>query len=171
MAQQLTLNGFDDLGTRRFGGLEIKGNPRTARPISFSKPVHLVLKSEFARGKKSFLRKTFGSRIESSARRLAKLTNLRLFRFVNAGDHLQLIVLVRSRKAFNKFVRAFTGFVARVMLDAERGRAQDKKFWIARPFTRILNWKSEFAKCKLLLEAKILAACGFDLSADADSSA
>lgn len=171
MAQQLTLNCFDDLGTRRFGGLEIKGNPRTARPISFSKPVHLVLKSKFARGNKSFLRRPFVSRIESSARRLAKLTNMRLLRFINAGDHLQLIVLVRSRKAFNKFVRAFTGYVARVMLNAERGRAQEKKFWIARPFTRILNWKSELAHCKLHLESKILAACGFDLSDDADSTA
>lgn len=161
MAQQMVLNGFDDLGTKRFGGLQIKGNPRNARPISLSKPVHLVLKSELAKGRYSFLRKANASRIEASARRFAKLTNLRLFRFVNAGDHLQLIVQIRSRKAFHKFVRAFSGFVARIVLDVERGRAQNKKFWIARPFTRILNWSAEFAKCKLVLDKKIFFALGF----------
>lgn len=171
MAQQMVLNGFDDLGTKRFGGLQIKGNPRNARPISLSKPVHLVLKSELAKGRYSFLRKANASRIEASARRLAKLTNLRLFRFVNAGDHLQLIVQMRSRKAFHKFVRAFSGFVARIVLDVERGRAQNKKFWIARPFTRILSWSAEFAKCKLLLEKKIFIASGFDFSTEVDSTA
>lgn len=161
MAQQMTFNGFEDLGTKRFGGLELKGNPRNARPISLSRPVHLVLKSELAKGHRSFLRKTYASRIEASVRRLSKLTNLRVYRFVNAGDHLQLILQVRSRKAFHKFVRALTGHIARIVLDAERGRAQEKKFWIARPFTRILDWKKEFTKCKLFIEKKRLLALGF----------
>jgi REP element-mobilizing transposase RayT len=165
MAQQLAFKGFDDLGTKRFGGLLLKGNPRNARPISLKKPVHLVLKSELAVGSKSFLRKPYASRIETSVRRLSKLTNIRVFRFVNAGDHIQLILQVQSRKAFNKFVRAFSGYVARVVLDAEKGRARERKFWIARPFTRILSWKQEFAKCKLLIEKKLFFAAGFHADA------
>ncbi len=161
MAQQMTFNGFEDLGTKRFGGLHLKGNPRNARPISLSRPIHLVLKSELAKGNRSFLRKTYASRIEASVRRLSKLTNLRVFLFVNAGDHIQLILQIRSRKSFHKFVRALSGHIARIVLDAERGRAQEKKFWIARPFTRILNWKQEFAKCKLLMEKKLFYALGF----------
>ncbi len=160
MAQQLAFEEFNDLGTKRFGGLHLKGNPRTARPISLKKPVHLVLKSEFAKGERSFLRKPFASRIEASARRLAKLTNLRIFRFVNAGDHLQLIVHIRSRKAFHKFVRALSGHVARIVLDAEKGRARGKKFWIARPYTQILNWKN-FSKAAQWLRQQLEVVAGF----------
>jgi REP element-mobilizing transposase RayT len=161
MAQQLAFKGFDDLGTKRFGGLQLKGNPRIARPISLKKPVHLVLKSELARGSRSFLRKPFEARIEASVRRLSKLTNIRVFRFVNAGDHLQLILHIRSRKAFHKFVRALSGHIARIVLDAERGRAQEKKFWIARPFTRILNWKKDFIQCKNHIAKNLIFALGF----------
>jgi hypothetical protein len=62
-------------------------------------------------------------------------------------------------------VRALSGYVARIVLDAEKGRAQNKKFWIARPFTRILNWKEDFISCKMFIEKKLFFALGFKLSA------
>lgn len=160
MAQQMTFRGFEDWGTKRFGGLTLKGNPRHARPISLSRPVHLVLKSHFAKGSHSFLRRPYASRIEGLVHSLARLTNLKVYRFVNSGDHLQLIVHTRSRRAFNKFVRALSGIVARLVLDAERGRGQEKKFWVARPFTRILSWQKEFPLAKKI-ETNFFVAIGF----------
>ncbi len=154
------LPGFKQMGEKQFGGGLLRGNPRGARPISTKRPMHLVLKSSMATGKRSFLMPERSKRIEEMIHRLGKLQGVRIYRFANSGNHLHLLVLPRSRKAFSQFVRSISGVAARLSLEKERGKARppDSKdattrkrsiapkpaFWDARPFTRIVDWGREF---------------------------
>ena len=144
------LPGFKELGVRRFGGALLKGNPRSARPLSTKRPLHLVMRSSMAVGKRSLLQPDRAGRVEKMVHRLGKHQGVKILRFANGGNHLHLLVRPRSRKAFHSFVRALSGVAARLSLERERGKAATKKsknsyrspedFWDARPFTRIIDW-------------------------------
>lgn len=159
--KQSYLPGFEKLGAKEFGGTALKGNPREARPISTRKPIHLVMRSSLARGERSFLKEKRARRIESLVRRLAKSKGVKVYRFANSGNHLHFLLLPSSRAAFNAYVRAVSGLIARIALGTERGSGQGLKFWDARPYTRVVEWGREFkAVCRYVLQ-NTLEALGF----------
>ena len=159
MARQIPFPGFEKLKAKDFGGSLVKGNPREARPISLKRPIHLVMRSGLARGERSLLRRE--RQIRSLIQRTGRAQGVRIYRVANAGNHLHLIVLPRSRPAFHAFVRAITGLIARLMLGAEKGNASQIKFWDARPFTRILEWGKDYRQsCRYLIQ-NTLEALGF----------
>lgn len=160
-AQQPFLLGFERLGVREFGGSLIKGNPREARPIALKRPMHLVMRSTLATGGLSFLHPVRARKIEAAVLRLGRKSGVRVYRFSNSGNHLHLVILPRSRVAFRTFVRAITGIIARITLGAERGNALGKKFWDARPYTRILEWGREFKIVAAYVRQNTLEALGF----------
>lgn len=152
---------FENLKVKTFGGSQLKGNAREARPISTNRPLHLVLRSSLASGERSFLRKCRVTRIRDLIRRAAAAHDVRVYRYANAGNHLHLVILPRSRVAFNRFIREITGKIARLTLGVERGRPQSLKFWDARPFTRIVEWGRDFRRVSDYLGQNILEALGF----------
>lgn len=144
-----------------FGGSLLKGHPRHGRPISVKRPMHLVMRSSLAKGERSFLHPSRSRRIRYLVYQLARRSNLRVYRFANAGNHLHLIVRASSRISFRAYIRALTGLIARMVLKAERGRRALQKFWEARPFSRILEWGRNYAgACRYLLQNS-LEALGF----------
>lgn len=135
---------------RQFGGMLLKGNAKTARPLSTKHAIHLVLKSKLATGSRSFLAARNSKRIDTILRRTAKSKGIRLYRLVNVGNHLHLVMRLdratplAGRRAFCSFIRAVTGLIARQVMGAERNRGQGIKFWQARPFTRLVSWGRDF---------------------------
>ncbi|NUJ57979.1 transposase, partial [Cobetia marina] len=89
-------------------------------------------------------------RVETIVRGLAKRKGIRLYHFVNVGNHLHLVLKIDrkqlrvGRDAFQSFIRAATGLIARHVLRAERGSAKQMKFWQARPFTRLIAWGRDY---------------------------
>jgi hypothetical protein len=164
---QLYLPGFDDLKAKEFGGTHTesgkraKGNPREQRPIAQKRPLHLVMRSTLARGTQSFLIPTRARQIETLARKLGREKQVRVYRLANAGNHLHLVVLPRSRKAFNAYIKALTGLIARVTLGAQRGKSKGLKFWDARPYTRIIEWGKDYRGVINYLIRNALEALGF----------
>jgi REP element-mobilizing transposase RayT len=157
--RQPHLPGFGKLSVKEFGGTALKGNPREARPLSAKRPVHLVMRSRLAVGPRSFLKRE--RQIQALVQRLARQKGVKLYRFANAGNHLHFLLLVPSRREFRAYVRAVSGIVARITLQAERGRAQAEKFWDARPFTRIVEWGRDFQSvCRYVMQ-NTLEALGF----------
>jgi REP element-mobilizing transposase RayT len=141
---------FNERVPRQFGGMLLKGNAKVARPLSTKHAIHLVLKSQLAVGARSFLRGKNVDRIDAIIRRTAEAKGIKIYHFVNVGNHLHLVLkLDRStalagRRAFHTFVRSITGIIARHVLGAERNRAKGIKFWQARPFTRLVNWGRDY---------------------------
>lgn len=159
--KQLYLPGFSGLGAKVFGGALLKGNPRESRPLSVKRPLHLVMRSSLARGKLTFLDPKRAKRIENAIRRNGVLQGVKIFRYANSGNHLHLIILPQSRVAFHSFVRGISGVIARITFGVERGKALGKKFWDARPFTRILEWGREFKTVSKYVLQNTLEAIGF----------
>lgn len=143
---------FKDKIPRHFGGLLLKGNAKVARPLSTKEPVHLVLKSAYAVGIMSMLQKYNVNKIDKIIRSHAKLCRIRIYHFVNVGNHLHLVVKLDDRKLFAKFIRSVSGLIARHVLKKERGpqnigeNSTNKRvaFWVARPFTRLVSWGNDY---------------------------
>ncbi len=158
---QVILPGFDGSFRKTFGGSALKGNAREQRPISVKRPMHVVMRSSLATNEHSFLKPQRARRIETLVRRIGKAKGVKVYRYANAGNHLHLVVLPRSRESFHAFTRAISGIIARLTLGAERGRAQGKKFWDAKPFTRILEWGRDFKTATSYVLQNKLEALGF----------
>ena len=84
-----------------FGGSLVKGNPRTARPLSTKHPIHLVMRSTKATGEKSFLRKAHASKIEAVITKHANINGVKVYRYANAGNHLHLVVNLQTAMTSN----------------------------------------------------------------------
>ncbi|MBK7961291.1 MAG: transposase [Bdellovibrionales bacterium] len=117
---------------RQFGGTLLKGNAKSARPLSTKEAVHLVLKSAQAIGTKSMLHTYNVSKIDEIIRNHARLCRIRIYHLVNVGNHLHLVIKLDDRKEFQKFIRVITGLIARhieisaVLLGVASGRIRKK---------------------------------------------
>ncbi len=155
--------GFELLETKNvkyFGGSHLKNsNPKEKRPISTKRSMHLVLRSSMARHDYSLLKKDQIIRKIVSAQ--GRAFGVKVYKQANGGNHLHLIVLPRSRQAFQSFIRAISGLIAREVLGAQRGNPQYIKFWDQRPYTRVLEWGKDFRKVSKYLVQNTLEALGF----------
>lgn len=135
---------FNQKINKFFGGSLLKSNPKTKRPISTGQAIHLVLKSQHAVGKHSMLHGYNAKKIESVILSQAKGWGIKIYHYVNVGNHLHLVIKLNNRRSFNPFIRAITGLIARHVLNAERGSSKEIQFWVARPFTRIISWGKDY---------------------------
>lgn len=129
-------------GRTQHGGLQTKGHRKLERPLSTTRPIHLVLKSHKAKGELSFLTHKNKPFIESLIKEKAKKFGVRISEFVNVGNHLHLKIRITSRERFQKFLKSITTLIARKITGARRGITFGK-FWQGQAFTRVLNSKFE----------------------------
>ena len=145
---------------RLFGGSRLKGHPKTARPLNTKESIHLVLKSARAFGSQSMLHGHNAKKIHELIYNQAECCGIKVYHFVNVGNHLHLVIKLHDIKLFRKFIRAITGLIARQVLKKERGLAKntsrneslpnesvskiDNRFWVARPFTRLIAWGRDY---------------------------
>ena len=139
---------FDSKVPKMFGGSLQKSHPKVKRPLTKKQTIHLVLKSEYAMGARSMLQKRNSDYIGKLIRDKAKRCCIRIYHFVNVGNHLHLVIKLDDLNGFAPFIRSITGLIARHVLKAQRGAAQGLKFWIARPFTRIIAWGRDYKHIK-----------------------
>jgi REP element-mobilizing transposase RayT len=115
--------GFEILASKNlkhFGGAYLKNsNAKEKRPITTKRCMHLVLRALLAKGKLSFLNKD--KVIRNIISKQAKKFGVKVYKIANGGNHLHLIILPRSREAFNSFIRSISGLIAREILGKQRG--------------------------------------------------
>ena len=148
---------------QQFGGpLLNKSNAKTARPLSTKHAMHLVLRSSLAKGAWSLKSPKNQKRVQELLRHSAKEFKVSILEFANAGDHLHLMIRMKSRKAFMAFVRSFSGALVIGVTGACKGNELKKKFWDYRPWTRIVELVRRYSLGKddfildYLLKLKIL---------------
>lgn len=110
------------------GGNENKGKRKGVRPISVKRPMHLVLKCS---------RRVFAYRllVVDTLIPMANKFGVRLYSFAVAHDHLHVVARMPSRAAYKKFIRAFTGVLARRL---------GAKLFAAMLFSRIASWGRDY---------------------------
>ena len=137
-----------------FGGTRLKSNPKTKRPLCTKRAIHIVLKSKWATGTYSMLQHYNCKKIDTLIREHAKACSIRIYNIVNVGNHIHIVIKLDDKNSYSKFIRVISGLIARHVLRRERGEAQEDghhkrklkkiKFWLARPFTRILTWGRDY---------------------------
>ena len=135
---------------RQFGGrlLGQNGHAREARPVSPKHSMHLVLRSDRARGANSMRHKRHRRRIDQLVYKQAKLRKIRIYKYANVGNHLHILLKPSSRAAYVAFIKALSGLIARQILKAEKNAAKGLKFWNQRPFSRVVHWGRAFKIAK-----------------------
>lgn len=129
-------------GRTQHGGASAKGHRKLERPLSTRKWIHLVLKSDKARGKLSFLTPTNKILVQKILKQKAKKFGVRIADLANVGNHLHLKVRITSRESFQNFLKAITTLIARKITGARRGKPFGR-FWQGLAFTRVLTSRTE----------------------------
>jgi hypothetical protein len=158
-AKQLGFEILEGNNIKHFGGSYLTSHPKEKRPLSLRKTSHLVMRSLLAKGPRSFLR--YDEKIRRIVFNQAKEFGIKIYRFANGGNHLHMVVLPRSRSAFNAFIRSISGLIARLVLKVERGSPKNLQFWEKRPFTRIVEWGRDYKRVCSYLMQNTLEALGF----------
>ncbi|MAV92470.1 MAG: hypothetical protein CL676_13710 [Bdellovibrionaceae bacterium] len=106
-------------------GGSLQNTRQTQRILSHRKPIHLVLKS-----KKTHNLFRHRSGIQNLLINQAHKFNITLHTWSIQKDHVHISLKIPNRESYIKFIRAFTGLMARKL---------GKGLWTQRPFTRVLS--------------------------------
>jgi REP element-mobilizing transposase RayT len=146
-----------------FGGKYcLNYNPKTKRPLNEKKALHLVLRSTLAKGKLSFKNTAFEEKIWAIIKKHSSKNNIKIYEYANASNHLHLLIRAKAREDYVRFIKTITGLIARLVSGIEKGSRLKRKFWDARPFTRIVSFsKNDFKRVKLYLLRNTLETIGW----------
>lgn len=139
------------------GGIESKGVRKLERPLATKKWIHLVLKSDKAIGKYSFLSAKNKILIHQILANKAKKFGITVGDYANVGNHLHLKVKISNRTGFQKFLKAITTLIARKVTHARRGH-KFGRFWQGLAFTRVLKSAREELNLKGYFQANRIEA-------------
>ena len=148
---------------------------KSKRPFDSKQALHVVLKSDLCRPGWSFTHPMARLKIEEMARDQAKIAGLKLYKIAVVHNHIHLLMHGKRRDALGRFLRAFSGVLAKRM----RHWAQEKhlnvntiphvklssqkkvSFWSARPFTRLVKFGRQWRNVLKYLEKNHQEAMGF----------
>ena len=151
--------GFKDLkkryGRTEYGGLETKGHRKLERPLATKKWIHLILKSDKAKGQYSLLKHKIMAKqlLDEKARKF----HVRIGDYANIGNHLHIKIRIKSRRQFQKFLKSVTTLLARKITGARRGRPFGP-FWSGLAYTRVLTSALEELNLRGYFEANRIQA-------------
>ena len=149
-----------------FGGSLSVGKRRTVRPLSIKKPLHLVLKSEFARGPRSLIRHR--QLIDKIVQKAKRRFNIKVYEFAIVSNHIHLLIKGNRRTEIQNFFRMIAGHIAQEILqllpftEMEKDNINPKanKFWQSRIYSRIVSWGRELEHVKNYVMQNTLEALG-----------
>ena len=129
-----------------FGGNYLKNShAKTRRPLSSKLPMHLVLRSELAKGRFSFLNYKQYRQVNRLVREVARKHQVTIHDYANSGNHLHILLRLRAVRDWAAFIRELTGRIAQVVQGLTAKETGAAKFWDQRPFTRIVgDWNRSF---------------------------
>lgn len=139
-------------GRTQHGGVPSKGHRKLERPLSTKKWIHLVLKSDKAKGKLSFLLPKNKKIIKTILNQKAKQFGVTLADGANVGNHLHLKIKIQSRESFQKFLKSVSCLIARQITGAKKGN-KFGRFWQGLAFTRVITSNLQELNLKGYIEA------------------
>jgi REP element-mobilizing transposase RayT len=145
-----------------FGGSLFSGNAREKRPFSPKCVTHVVLRSSHARGSWSMLQRANKTKIDGIIKKAANTFFVSVKRFVNVGNHLHLAIRAPNEEAQANFLRTITALISRLVTGSKKGQpSRIKKFWDAKPFTKLVKWAVQYPRLLRYMAYNSLEAIGF----------
>jgi hypothetical protein len=129
-------------GRTKHGGTTSVGHRKLERPLNTRRWHHLVLKSDKAVGKMSFLSFKNKPMVEGILYGKAKKFGVVIGDLANVGNHIHLKVRITTRGNFQKYLKSVTTLIARKITGACRGKPFGR-FWQGLAFTRVLTSYTE----------------------------
>ncbi|MEK6556442.1 MAG: transposase [Bdellovibrionota bacterium] len=114
-----------------FGGALASAKRKARRPLSSKNAIHLVLRANIKRSG-SLLK--YRATIDNCFLIFAKSFGVKIYKKALVSNHIHITALFNSRDNYRKFIRAFTGSLAKKL----------KIKWHLRPWTRVLSWGRDF---------------------------
>ena len=114
---------------------------RQYRPRVTKEAMHLVLRSDRAKGAKSLLK--YDAVVRKVIAKIAGRHGVRVYRIVNAGNHLHITLKLSKQFLWKGFISGITGGIARA-LGFKRDENSKQGFWNSRPFTRAIAWGRDY---------------------------
>jgi hypothetical protein len=103
---QTQLSLFNDKRQAAFGGSRLKSHPKRARPLSTKAPIPLILRSEHARGERSFFR------VSPKARHIFEKAcakrGIKVYKYANVGNHIHVVLKLTKLFQWKPFIRELT---------------------------------------------------------------
>ncbi len=157
---------------KEHGGTLSLGKRRKKRPLSLKKPLHLVLRSDFAFGSRSLLRHR--PLIEKVLAKAKKRFAIRIYEMAIVSNHIHIMIKGHTRQDLQNFFRVVAGHIAQELLrqfpvlpseTAQRGgasktREKENRFWQTRIYSRIVSWGREYSNVKEYVIQNALEALG-----------
>jgi hypothetical protein len=140
---------------KEFGGSLLTGKRKTARPLSFKNPTHLILKST---GSNCFVPDS--RKIENLINTQANKYGIKIYKFSLNWSHIHMVILLPSKEAYLKFIRTLTSLLVS-LLSKLKGKSL-KGLFDLRPFTRILSWGRDYRNVLNYHELNDMEARGFN---------
>jgi REP element-mobilizing transposase RayT len=141
-----------------FGGSLLTSNPKTRRPLDSKLPIHLVLRSDWARMR---LPKHF-TKVNQTVRAVCKKHGVALYEYANVGNHLHMVIKIPQRRRWAAFIRELSGRIAQAAQSLAGQQKAQRKFWSQRPFTRVVRgWRKAFSIAKAYVRLNLYEAEGF----------
>jgi len=147
-----------------FGGSHAVGKRKNARPIAVKESMHIIFRSERARGKLSLLLPQNARIIYQLMKTFSARFDVRVYHFAFVGNHAHFIVKAKTKKGFQSFLRAFPGQVAQRLTKARPGSPLSKRFWDFIAFSRIVKWGRAFTFVKNYVSKNILEGAAIRVS-------
>jgi len=170
-------NAFKSPPRLSFGGSLLKrSHAKTPRVLSSKQALHIVLRSEAAKGHRSFLRNE--RLLQNLILKQGRRHGVKVYQVSNGGNHLHILVRFTQRRGLQNFLRSICGIIARKTLQKERGISNNSpqatsnescnqswlgKFWDQRPFTHLVKWGPAFKALQNYFKLPQTEALGFVL--------
>lgn len=135
-------------------------NNKFERPFSPRFAIHVTMRSEIAVGGLSLLEPRARQWLESYVPTLAQRLQIALYHWSINSNHLHFVLKAQERKSFQSFLRTVANRTARFVLDAEKGRGKQLRFWANRPYSRLLTWGRELKNVLRYVERNVKEAMG-----------
>ncbi len=148
---------------KAYGGdlLKKRKGRRGPRPLDTKNSMHLVLRSNHARGHWSFRVGDNPRKIAKILKRFAQKYGVRILSVANAGNHLHLHIQLGHRYGYKPFIRATTAAIAMAITGMSRWKKLDLRFWDQRPYSRVVIGRHAWAHLTKYIRVNQLEGMGY----------
>jgi REP element-mobilizing transposase RayT len=142
------------------GGIVRKGKRKQKRFLDVKRPIHLVMRSTLARRNWSFIHPRNKGMIHLLLIDTAVRYKIRIYEYVNVGNHIHLVVQGRSREKLQAFFKVFTQRVMFQVTGARKGQPRGR-FYDEIIYSRVSEWGSAFVRLIEYMWKNKLESLGF----------
>lgn len=135
-----------------FGGEDLNGKRKGLRPLSTTKPLHLVIHPENLERQNSLIK--YRPEIETLTFKTAKKFGIIVHDKSINFTHMHLMISFSARTQYTGFVRLLNAGIVRIL------KLQTGRIFKLRPYTRVVHWGADFQKMQRYLQTNRFEAEG-----------